>query len=124
MTRALGLLVGAALAGCVAPAALPPPGPAPDLRPVPGAPASRPAGRLVSLAPPAARVDDPRGAPVGLELVVRDPATLRPTALVRVIGGRGQVATLAVERGAPRLGDELVAPSPAALEAARRLPAP
>ncbi len=122
MRRRAGLLA-ALLAGCAAPTP-PEPGPAVDLRPTPGAPESRPAGRVIALAPPAGRIEDPRGVPAGLELVARDPATLRPTALVRVVGGRGPVATLAVERGAPRLGDELVAPSPAALEAARRLPAP
>ncbi len=115
--------LAALLAGCVAPPAPTPPA-EPSFLPVAGAPASRTAGRMLSLAPHAARMDDPRGAPTGLVLVARDPATLRPTALLRVIGGRGQVATLALERGTARLGDELVEPAPALLAEARRLPAP
>ncbi len=120
--RRLGL-AAALLAGCVAP----PPAEAPpvlDLRPVAGAASSRVAGRILSLDPLAARIDDRRGAPPGLVLVARDPGDLRPTALARVVGGRGQVATLSLERGAPRLGDELVEPSAALLDAARRLPPP
>jgi hypothetical protein len=122
--RSAAALALALLAGCAAPPA--PESPAPmDFLPVAGIPSSRPVGRVLGLEPPSVRLDEPgRPAPPGLPLVARDRASLRPTALLRVVGGRGAVATVAVERGAPRPGDEVVEPSPAALEAARRLPAP
>jgi len=99
--RSAAALALALLAGCAAPPA-PGPEPAADFSPAAGAPSSRPVGRVLGLGPPAVRLDEPgRPAPPGLPLVARDRASLRPTALLRVVGGRGAVATVAVERGAP-----------------------